>query len=66
MTDKKSTRYGGLPERVLRAIRIQQETSERLVGWFQLGHQPPDERQKRTNRVIEGVEKPIDLVVLSG
>ena len=29
------------------------------------GYQPPDEREKRLNRNIKGVEKPMDLVVLS-
>lgn len=46
--------HGPLPERVLAVINEQQDASERLVGWFQLA-----------DRVIAGVEKPVDIVVLA-
>jgi adenylate cyclase len=35
-SDSVDTDYDHLPERVSRVIRLQQEASERLIGWFQL------------------------------
>jgi adenylate cyclase len=34
--DKHSDSFARIPDRVLRAIRTQQDASERMVGWFQL------------------------------